>query len=88
MRKLIICAIVPLALAGCNGMKASPIGLLPSAKLADAPGSCMAKPVVPPILKAGDDLAVDDAKVHAILGNEEDGKRACQNYIRRLNQGA
>lgn len=86
MRYLAICAI--LTLGGCAHSASPFTSIVPSAKLAAAPKSCMAAPIAPPILKAGDDLAVDDAKVHAILGGEEDGKKACQNYIRRLRSGA
>lgn len=84
MRTGTICA--TLALLGLGGCAHSPIS--PSIKLAAAPKLCVAVPVIPPTLHKGDDLAVDDAKVHAILGGEEDGKRACQSYIRRLRQGA
>ena len=87
MRYLIICGM--LSIGGCAHTSAVS-ALIPSAKLANAPATCMAGPVIPPVIKAGDDIAVDDAKVHSILGTEEDKERCLQSYIRRLhgNQGA
>ena len=83
MGRLIICCIGGFSLAGCAA------GLPgPSVKLVGPARSCMAAPEVAPVIKPGDDLVIDDAKLRRIIGTEVDGKLACQSYIRRLRKGA
>ena len=83
MRKLIICAIMAPALAGCGTMP-----LHPSVKLASASKTCLATPQEAQSIKPGEDVVVDNAKLRRIVGDDVAGWSACQSYIRRLHSGA
>lgn len=86
MRTLIILAMLAPALAGCSTW-AGDYDVPKSDKIVGPAKFAMATVPAVPVIKAGDDLAVDNAKVRRQLGDRNDQVRTLQKWVRRVCNG-